>query len=85
MRRNNIDPKSVCEIGCGAGEILRIMQRELDPQARLVGYDIAPQAIQLAQARENEHLHFHLGDFVQEVGNDTYDLILIVDVLEHFE
>jgi len=85
MRQNKIDPSSVCEIGCGAGEILRLMQKQLDPQALLVGYDIAPKAIQLAQTRENEHLHFHLGDFVQEVGNDTYDLILIVDVLEHFE
>jgi SAM-dependent methyltransferase len=85
MRKHKINPKSVCEIGCGAGEILRILQRQLDPQCTFVGYDIAPQAIKLAQERENERLHFHLGEFVQESGNDTYDLILIVDVLEHFE
>ena len=85
MRKNGIDPRSVCEIGCGAGEILRIMQRQLNPQCAFVGYDIAPQAIEMAQTRENERLHFHLGDFVQESGNASYDLILVVDVLEHFE
>ncbi len=85
IKRNKLDPKSVCEIGCGAGEILRILQRQLDPQCTFVGYDIAPQAIEMARTRENEHMHFYLGDFVQESGNTTYDLILIVDVLEHFE
>ena len=85
MQKNRIDPSSVCEIGCGAGEILRIMQRQLNPECTFDGYDIAPQAIELARARENEHLHVHLGDFVQDSGNDFYDLILIIDVLEHFE
>ncbi|GAC1369823.1 MAG: hypothetical protein NVS2B12_25030 [Ktedonobacteraceae bacterium] len=85
MKKHGIDPMSVCEIGCGAGEILRILQQRLDPQCTFVGYDIAPQAVEMAHRRENEHLHFYLGDFVRESGNATYDLILIVDVLEHFE
>ncbi len=84
MRRNNIHPKSVCEVGCGAGEILRLLQRELDSDCTFVGYDIAPQAIELAQRRENERLHFKQADFAQE-GDLYFDLILLIDVLEHFE
>ena len=84
MERNNIQPKTVCEVGCGAGEILRILQNHLDDDCQLWGYEIAPQAYELARGRENENLHFKLADFREE-KNAYYDLILIIDVLEHFE
>ncbi|GCF07531.1 class I SAM-dependent methyltransferase [Dictyobacter arantiisoli] len=85
MARNGLTPLSVCEIGCGAGEILRLLQRNLAEDTTFVGYDIAPQAIELAKRRENEHLHVHLADFFQEADDTHYDVILLVDVLEHFE
>ncbi|MBE3560727.1 MAG: class I SAM-dependent methyltransferase [Ktedonobacteraceae bacterium] len=84
IRRNGLEPRSVCEIGCGAGEILKILQQELDPACTFDGYEIAPQAYALAKQRENERLHVHLADFLQE-RNVHFDLILIIDVLEHFE
>lgn len=84
IKRHNLKPKSVCEIGCGAGEILRILQDELDPDCEFLGYDIAPQAIEMAKQRENARLHCKLGDFMTE-EKGFFDLILLVDVLEHFE
>lgn len=84
MRRHNMHPKTVCEVGCGAGEILKILQQRLDADCQFWGYEIAPQAYELAKSRENENLHFKLADFREEVGA-YYDLILIIDVLEHFE
>ena len=84
LQRNQISPQTVCEIGCGAGEILRLLQQELGPASTLTGYDIAPQAIELARTRENEHLHFHLADFLQE-KTEHFDLILMISVIEHFE
>ncbi|GLV55696.1 hypothetical protein KDH_25400 [Dictyobacter sp. S3.2.2.5] len=85
IRRNTLSPQSVCDIGCGAGEMLRILQQNLSEQCTLDGYDIAPQAIALAKQRETPRLHFHLADFFQEPASTKYDLILLVDVLEHFE
>ncbi len=84
LQRNNLTPHTICEIGCGAGEILSLLQQQLGDDCQFEGYDIAPQAITLAKARENEHLHVHLADFLK-VGDVSFDVILLVDVLEHFE
>ena len=84
IKRNALSPRSVCEIGCGAGEILRILQQNLASDATFVGYDIAPQAIELAKQRENERLHCYLADYFEE-EHEYVDLLLFIDVLEHFE
>ena len=84
IQRNGLHPRSLCEIGCGAGEILRILQMHLDDGCVLRGYDIAPDAIALARTRENEFLHVFLGD-IRDDQNYFCDLILIIDTLEHFE
>ena len=84
IERNHLRPQSVCEIGCGAGEILKILQTHLDDDCAFRGYDIAPDAIRFAKSRENSSLRFFLGD----VRNDSRyfcDLMLIIDTLEHFE
>ncbi len=84
IARNHLQPRSVCEIGCGAGEILKILQANLDPACDFRGYDIAPDAIAMAKSRENEHLHMFLGDMRDDTAYFC-DLILIIDTLEHFE
>ena len=81
--QSGITPRTICEVGCGAGEILRQLQDEMGSKCSFYGYEISPQAIELARSRENEHLHFKLADFRQE--DSFYDLILIVDVIEHLE
>jgi hypothetical protein len=46
------------------------------------GYDISPQAIALCKSKENATLHFRRCDFLTEI-NDSYDLLLLLDVFEH--
>lgn len=82
LRQNGIAPKTVCDVGCGAGEVLKQLQENLDKECIFWGYDISPQAIELAKTRAGERLHFELGD----VGQNAYkffDLILVLDVIEH--
>jgi SAM-dependent methyltransferase len=84
FQRNGISPKTICEVGCGAGEVLRLLQMRMDSECIFSGYEISPQAFELSKSRENERLHFKLQDFVEE--KDAYfDLILVLDVLEHME
>jgi Methyltransferase domain len=83
VARSDITPKTICEVGCGAGEILKQLQGEMDPACSFWGYEISPQAIELAKSRENERLHFKLADITQE--DVSFDLILIMDVIEHIE
>jgi hypothetical protein len=84
MNRNSITPRTLCEVGCGAGEILKQLQQEMDAECTLWGYEISPQACELSKSRENERLHFKLADITQEEGV-SFDLILIMDVIEHLE
>jgi len=87
LQRNRLTPHTICEIGCGAGEILALLQKHLPEDCTFEGYDIAPQAIELAKERENTRLHVHLADFLTtpEIQEAYFDVLLIIDVLEHFE
>ena len=81
LERNRIAPKSVCDAGCGAGEVLKQLQEKLDKECVFRGYDISPQAIELAKTRAGERLHFELGEPGQNA--DIFDLLLVMDVIEH--
>lgn len=84
MKRNNIVPKTICEVGCGAGEILKQLQSKINTECMLWGYEISPQAFELCKNKTNEKLHFELKDFLQE-KNVHFDLILLIDLIEHLD
>jgi 2-polyprenyl-3-methyl-5-hydroxy-6-metoxy-1,4-benzoquinol methylase len=84
LERHGLRPRLVCEVGCGVGEILRQLQKNLDPESSFLGCDISPQAIMQAKPRENERLRFELGD-VCRLPDNGFDLALAIDVLEHIE
>jgi len=81
---NRLSPHTIGEVGCGAGEVLRLLQLQMAPQCLFSGYDIAPAAIELCRSRENDRLHFRLADVAKE-PNAHFDLLLVLDVLEHQE
>ena len=84
MERNKLQPKTVVEIGCGAGEILnQLHQRMPDITIEFSGYEIAPDAFNLAQTRQKERLQFFQEDLLQ--NDKTFDLLLMIDVFEHVE
>ena len=84
LRRNHLSPASICDVGCGAGEVLHQLQQHLSPECSFHGYDVSPQAIELAGSRANEKLHFSLMDF-RNASEASFELILVLDVIEHLE
>jgi len=84
LRRNRIAPKTICDVGCGAGEVLRLLQQGLGEDCTLQGYEISPQAFALCRNRANERLHFTLADIRREEGAH-FDVMLLMDVIEHLE
>lgn len=84
LAQNKIAPRTICEVGCGAGEVLRQLQKNMDPECLFWGYEISPQAFELSKTRANEKLHFKLLDIRKEEGS-FFDLILVLDVIEHIE
>lgn len=84
LQRNHLQPKKVCEIGCGAGGILAELQASLGIRCELRGYEVSPQAYALCQERANQNLQFVLGDYFNDPADDA-DVMLVMDVVEHIE
>jgi hypothetical protein len=82
--RNSLEINTVCEIGCGAGEILCQLHGKMSENINFTGYEISPQAYQFCGLREKERLAFHLAD-ISEIAENSYDLVLAIDVFEHVE
>jgi SAM-dependent methyltransferase len=84
LDRNKLAPKTIAEIGCGAGEILnQLHQRLPDKTVELSGYEIAPDAMRLNAERAKPRLRFFHGDLLEI--NASFDLLLMMDVFEHVE
>lgn len=84
VNRNKLAPETVCEVGCGAGEILNQLYQQMPDNVIFTGYDISPQAHALARQKEQERLHFLLKDLLDE-KDVLFDLLLVIDVFEHVE
>jgi cyclopropane fatty-acyl-phospholipid synthase-like methyltransferase len=84
LSRNNLSPRTICEAGCGAGEVLRQLQLQMGADHEFWGYDISPQAIEFSKPRENDKLRFKLADLGKE-RSAHFDLLLVLDVVEHLE
>jgi len=84
LQHMRLHPKTVCEVGCGAGEVLRQLQLKMHSDCRFWGYDVAPAAIELARERENGRLSFEVCDFTA-VETPHSDLLLILEVVDHVE
>ena len=84
LTRNHIQPQRVAEIGCGAGGILKELSKIKSlSDVKFAGYDISPQAIELARQTENTNTRFSCEDLLSVMNTDYFDVLLAVDVYEH--
>ena len=84
LDRHGIVPQTVCEIGCGAGEILRSLSTHLEPSTRFFGYEISPNAYKICSQKANERFTFRLANLLDET-DVRFDLVMAMDVFEHVE
>lgn len=83
LRQNAITPRTIAEVGCGAGEILVQLQTAF-PNAEFSGFEVSPQAFSLCQQRERAHIHFHLRNLLEE-QTASFDVLMAIDVFEHID
>ena len=83
LHSTSLRPAFVAEVGCGAGEILVQLSREL-VNARFDGYEPSPQAFALCRTRQSERTNYFNTDLTVQTGC-YYDLVLCIDVFEHIE
>lgn len=84
LERNGIAPRTVAEVGCGAGETLDILHGRFPPDCRLRGFEISPQAFDLCAPKVKDRLTFELADFTRDT-TETFEVLLCIDVIEHVE
>lgn len=84
LERHRIVPSTVCEVGCGAGEILRNLAGRLPQDTRFFGYEISPDAYRLCSRNAAPNFEFRLANLLEEDGAH-FDLAMAIDVFEHVE
>jgi predicted TPR repeat methyltransferase len=83
LKRNPFAFKTVCEIGCGSGEILVQLSNKLPGTINLFGFDISKDAIGIAKQKETGRIKFELNDIAGQTEKYFFDLLLVIDVIEH--
>ncbi len=84
LSRKNILPDSICEVGCGSGEILNQLYALLPDNISYSGFEISPQAYEISKQKTKERLSFYLKDILKE-PDCHFDVLLMIDVFEHIE
>ncbi len=85
LERRRLAPKTVCDVGCGAGLVLAELQPHLPSDCVCWGFDISPDALAMCAGRGNRNLHFRQADVREDKSVNAFDLLLMLDVFEHVE
>lgn len=81
MEQNRLSPKSIVEVGCGAGGVLAALHAVF-PDIAYSGFDIAPDASKFWEKYAASGIHFYVDDFLVK-QTDHFDVLLLLDVFEH--
>ena len=83
LGRHRIEPKRICDLGCGAGEVLNLLSGMIPTATELHGYELSPQGFELSRQRQKEGLSFFNQDLF--ATTEKYELGISMDVFEHVE
>ncbi len=84
LTKNKISVEEVIEVGCGGGSNLVELAKKDQGIKQLIGYDISPQAIELASQKANDRIAYINEDLAVKEYIRT-ELMLVIDVVEHVD
>ncbi|MEM7284934.1 MAG: methyltransferase domain-containing protein [Actinomycetota bacterium] len=82
LERNGVSPSTIADVGCGTGGVLRALASS-SVGTSWIGWDISPQAHEIAVANASDGVRFRLGDITE--SDETFDLVMALDVFEHVD
>jgi SAM-dependent methyltransferase len=81
LKDNNIQISSYADVGCGSGEIIKLLGKELklnfESLQFLKGFDVSPHVTKF----NDENIEFSFQDFTK--SDEKFDLVTLNDVFEH--
>jgi trans-aconitate methyltransferase len=83
LKKHDINPETICEVGCGTGEILAQLE-SIFHDTLFFGYEVSPQAYDICKRRQSNRMHFRLQDLTAQTDT-CFDVLLAIDVVEHVE
>lgn len=83
IEKNALNPNKICEVGCGASEILNQLSEQYEGK-EFYGYEISPQAFELCKKKSKTNLTFLLHDLLEE-NTEHFDIVMAIDIFEHVE
>ena len=81
LESNEIQPASICEVGCGSGACLAELRR-IYPETELSGLDISPDAAQFWAQFNELNIHFEVSDVLEKASLNC-EVLMMPDVIEH--
>ena len=82
LRSAGLKPRNALEIGCGHGVAREMLERDLG--IPIDGCDLNPKALEMANAGEGQLFVYNIFDRNQGMTG-AYDLVLLLDVIEHID
>ncbi len=83
MEEYKLFPKTICEVGCGTGDVLVNIGKKVQAEY-ICGYDISPDLEKFWKRHSGINVDFRQADFLESKGGHQ-DLILLLDIIEHLE
>jgi SAM-dependent methyltransferase len=72
----------VLDFGCGTGQLLSFLQRSIGFEGEYVGYDISPEAIDLARSTHSAG-RFEVRNILEQPAEETFDYVLVSGVFNN--
>lgn len=83
LAKHQLKFDSVGDLGCGAGEVLRLLAERGKIGTRFEGFELSPQGFAMCKERVRENLSFQNADLFETEAR--FDLLISMDVFEHVE
>lgn len=84
MLIGNDNPKRILDVGCGTGETLTFL-KSIYPRAELYGVDSSSKAVAFSKSRGHKNVIKARAETLPFREKDFFDLVLLLDVLEHIK
>lgn len=75
---------NVLDFGCGTGFVSQILTKSGFPFKKLVCLDLSQEMLRFAKAKLNGAMNIQFVNNLDEIKNETFDLITVNSVLHHF-